>query len=197
MATPATGPERRRHDVLADGGFTAAPRWTTAPVPGSADLETTIPDGLMAALLRRADELGVGLGSVLLAAHAKVLARLSGERTVGIGYVAAPDARVLPCRLTVDEGSWRSLLLSVQQSEAEARNLPTGATKPGDDGAAPRPEVVFGPTGHTGRRTQDVVLDVSVPERDGRRFLRLRYRTDRLDAQCAGRIAGYHLSALE
>ncbi|MCA1676829.1 MAG: hypothetical protein LC799_33190, partial [Actinobacteria bacterium] len=38
---------------------------------------------------RLADELAVPLSSVLLAAHAKVLAALSGEREVATGYVAA------------------------------------------------------------------------------------------------------------
>ena len=46
---------------------------------GVAEHEATIPDDLVAALRRRADELAVPLGSVLLAAHAKVLAALSGE----------------------------------------------------------------------------------------------------------------------
>ena len=42
----------------------------------------------------------------------------------------------------------------------------------------------------------ETVLHVGFPERNGRRVLRLRYRTDRLDAGCAARIAGYHLTAL-
>ena len=65
--------------VLMDGGFTAIPRWTRDPVPGVGTHEATIPGDLVAALRRRSAELGVPLGSVLLAAHAKVLATLSGE----------------------------------------------------------------------------------------------------------------------
>jgi hypothetical protein len=42
----------------------------------------------------------------------------------------------------------------------------------------------------------DAVLHVGFPEQDGGRTLRLRYRTDVLDAGCAARIAGYHLTAL-
>ena len=57
--------------------------------PGIAEHEATIPDDLVAALRRLADELEVPLSSVLLAAHAKVLAALSGEREVATGYVAA------------------------------------------------------------------------------------------------------------
>ena len=69
------------------GGFTAIPRWTLDPVPGVAEHEATLPDDLMAALRRLADELAVPLSSVLLAAHAKVLAALSGEREIATGYV--------------------------------------------------------------------------------------------------------------
>ena len=42
----------------------------------------------------------------------------------------------------------------------------------------------------------DTVLYISFPERNGGRMLQLRYRTDVLDAACAARIAGYHLTAL-
>ena len=40
------------------------------------------------------------LSSLLLAAHAKVLAALAGEREVATGYVPAAGDRPLPCRLT-------------------------------------------------------------------------------------------------
>ena len=82
--------------VLAAGGFTAIPRWTLDPVPGIAEHEAPIPDDLVAALRRLADELAVPLSSVLLAAHAKVLAALSGEREVATGYVAGPAADRCP-----------------------------------------------------------------------------------------------------
>ena len=65
--------------MLLAGGFTAIPRWTLDPVPGVAEHEATIPGDLAAALRQRAAELGVPLSSVLLAAHARVLAALSGE----------------------------------------------------------------------------------------------------------------------
>jgi membrane-associated protease RseP (regulator of RpoE activity) len=44
-------------------------------------------------LRRLAEELAVPLRSVLLAAHAKVLAALSGEREVTTGYVAVEAGR--------------------------------------------------------------------------------------------------------
>jgi amino acid adenylation domain-containing protein len=41
------------------------------------------------------------------------------------------------------------------------------------------------------------VLRVGISEQEGRLGLRLQYRTEVLDSDCAARIAGYHLSALE
>ncbi|MER5216789.1 non-ribosomal peptide synthetase [Streptomyces sp. NPDC002838] len=86
------------------------PRWTLDPVPGRAEYEVPLPEGVVAE------------PAALSAAHGKVLAALSGEDISGEG---------------------------------------TG-------------------------------LDVNIT--DG--ILRLRYRTDVLDAEAAARIAGYHLTAL-
>src|SRR2546425_2345613 len=72
--------------VLLAGGFTALPRWTLDPEPGTGQHEARIPDDLAAALRRLANELAVPLSSVLLTAHAKVLGALSGEREVSTGY---------------------------------------------------------------------------------------------------------------
>ena len=59
-------------------------------------------------------------------------------------------------------------------------------------------ETVFDPAaaGGPGDLAEGVVAWVGIwPHRD-RLVLRLRYRTDVLDADCAARIAGYHLAAL-
>ena len=66
--------------ALVAGGFSAIPRWTRDPAAGTAEHEAKMPDDLMATLRRLADELSVTVSSVLLAAHAKVVATLSGER---------------------------------------------------------------------------------------------------------------------
>src|SRR5467141_3295556 len=84
--------------VLLAGGFIALPRWTLFPVPGVGEHEATIPDELVAALRRLANELAVPLSSVLLTAHAKVLGALSGEREVSTGYAMAAGPQ-WPCRL--------------------------------------------------------------------------------------------------
>ncbi|MFF0065706.1 hypothetical protein ACFYRC_29970, partial [Streptomyces sp. NPDC005279] len=73
--------------VLTAGGFTVVPRWALRPVVGVAEFEAVVPDGTVGVLRRLAGEWGVSFGSVLLAAHARVLAALSGEREVATGYV--------------------------------------------------------------------------------------------------------------
>ena len=105
--------------MLAAGGFTTIPRWSLDPVPGVAEHEATIPEDLVAVLCGLADEMGVPLSSVLLAAHARVLAALSGEREVVTGYVAVGGGSALPCRLTSEPDSWRRLLLKTGRVESE------------------------------------------------------------------------------
>src|SRR5206468_2710042 len=57
-------------------------------------------------------------------------------------------------------------------------------------------ETVFSLTpGDGAELAEETVVWVGFVERDGL-VLRLRYRTDVLDAECAARIAGYHLAAL-
>jgi amino acid adenylation domain-containing protein len=185
--------------VLAAGGFTAIPRWTLAPAAGVAVHEATIPADLAAALRRLADELAVPLATVLLAAHAKVLALLSGEREVVTGYVAVAGGRPLPCRLTTEPDSWRTLLLVTHRAESELRSH---ADVPVDDLrrelglTEPLSETVFDPTGD-GELADGTALRVGAGQRGGDLTLCLRYRTDVLDAGSAARIAGYHHTALD
>src|SRR3989454_3761384 len=185
--------------VLLAGGFTALPRWALEPVPGVGEHEARIPDELVAALRRLADELAVPLSSVLLTAHAKVLGALSGEREVSTGYAAVEGRPPLPCRMTTEPHSWRAMLLETHRAEfallshadvpVDDLRLELGLTKP-------LFETVFDVTADDGGElAEDTVLWVGFLERDGL-VLRLRHRTDVLDADCATRIAGYHLTAL-
>jgi len=185
--------------VLIAGGFSAIPRWTLDPVSGVVEHETAIPDDLVAGLRRRAQELGVGLGSVLLAAHAKVLAALCGEREVVTGYVAVGSGRPLPCRLSTEGHSWRVLLRDTHRVEAQ---LCSHSDFGVDDLqrelglTGPLFETVFDPSGVGGDLATDTVLWVGISPHGDQLGLRLRYRSEVLDADCAARIAGYHLTAL-
>src|SRR5213594_4245560 len=184
--------------VLLAGGFIALPRWTLEPVPGVGEHEARIPDELVAAVRRLADELAVPLSSVLLTAHAKVLGALSGEREVSTGYAAVEGRPPLPCRMTTEPHSWRAMLLETHRAEFA---LLSHADVPVDDLrrelglTKPLFETVFDVTAEDGGElAEDTVLWVSFLEHDG--LVRLRYRTDVLDADCVASIAGYHLTAL-
>ena len=185
--------------VLVAGGFTPIPRWSLDPVPGVGEHEAPIPDDVVVAARRLAYELAVPLGSVLLAAHAKVLAALSGEREVVTGYVAAAGRPPLPCRLTTEPDSWRAVLRDTRRIELDLlshQEFPVDDLRRELDLTGPSFETVFDPTGDGGDLREDTVLRVGVSHAGDRLVLRLRYRTDALDADARGRIAGYHLTAL-
>jgi len=187
------------HGVLTGGGFTPIPRWTPEPVPGVAVCEAAVPRDLLPALRQRAAEIGVPLSSVLLAAHATVMAALSGEPEVVTGYLAGIRGVPLPCRLATAPGSWRTALLEAHRTEWELlahQDFPVGDLA-GELGlTGPAFETVFDALGGEGALAPGTVLWVSLWPQRGRLTLRLRYRTDALDADAAARIAGYHLTAL-
>ncbi|OXY92376.1 non-ribosomal peptide synthetase [Streptomyces diastatochromogenes] len=186
--------------VLTAGGTTTVPRWVREPAPGAAEHEVSVPDDVADAARGLVRQLGVPVSALLLAAHAKVLAALSGEQDVVTGYAAGVRGEPLPCRLTVPPGSWRALVAAAQHAEAELlahREFPVDELRRELEVVEPSYEVVFGPRGGAENTVaDDGVLHVHWSDRDGRLRLRLRYRTDVLDATSAARIAGYHLTAL-
>ncbi|WP_432176842.1 non-ribosomal peptide synthetase [Streptomyces sp. Tue6028] len=187
--------------VLTSGNLTPLPRGALEPRTGVGEYETPVPDATMSGLRKLASDSAVPLSALLLAAHAKVLTALSGEREITTGYVAAGRGPV-PCRLTTGLVSWRELLhhaqhivadvLSHQQDATEC----IGALRDELGLVGPLFETILDPTAIDGDLTEGTVLRVGVGHHDGGHVLRLRYRTDALDAACAARIAGYHLTAL-
>jgi len=198
VTTAERGREFWRGTLLA-GAFTALPRWSRKPVAGVAEHDTRIPDELVAALRRLANELAVPLSTVLLTAHAKVLGALSGECEVSTGYVVTNGPSPLLCRMTTEPRSWRAMLLETHRAELELRShaeFPLEDLRRELGLTRPLFETVFDLTADgRGELAEDTVLWIGILERD-RIVLRLRYRTDVLDADCAARIAGYHLTAL-
>ncbi|MCU1626855.1 MAG: non-ribosomal peptide synthetase [Pseudonocardia sp.] len=181
--------------VLTAGGRTAIPRWTLDPAPGVAGYETTVPADLAAVVAGPAG--GLPLSTTLLAAHAKVLAALSGEGDVVMGLVVG--GRPLPLRLTVAAGSWRELLAGTRRAESDLLahgDFPVAELRRELDVAGPSFETVVDPSGPADEPTGDTVLSVGAARRGDALVLGLRYRTEILDAESAARIAGYHLRAL-
>src|SRR5213594_2240631 len=124
---------------------------------------------------------------------------LSGEREVSTGYAAVRGRPPLPCRLTTGPHSWRALVLETHRAESELlshRDFPLDDLRRELGLTRPLFETVLGPAADDGGAlAEDTVLRVGLLEHDGL-VLRLRYRTDVLDAGCAARISGYHLTAL-
>lgn len=199
MTTSETAGREFWRGVLGAGGVTTIPRWTADPAIRVAEHETTLTGELTDALSRLADELAVPLRALLLAAHAKVLAALSGEQEVTTGYVPVPAGRPLPCRLTVAPDSWRTLVHRTHRAESELlryKDFPVDGLRHELGLPGPSGEAVFDPHGAGGELAGNAVLRVEFPRGGDRRTLRLRYRTDALDRAGAARIAGYHLTAL-
>ncbi|MEU1403015.1 amino acid adenylation domain-containing protein [Streptomyces sp. NPDC005728] len=185
--------------VLTAGGGTTVPRWVREPEPGTAEHEAAVPDDVADAARGLVRQLDVPVSALLLAAHAKVLAALSGDQEVVTGHAAGVHGDPLPCRLTIPPGSWRALVAAARRAEAEVlahREFPVDELRRELGVAEPSYEVVFGPRAAGDAQAGDGVLDVRWSDRDGRLRLRLRYRTDVLDATSAARIGGYHLTAL-
>jgi amino acid adenylation domain-containing protein len=185
-------------DVLVSPGVTSIPRWTLDPVPGIAEHRTAIPYDVEAAVRWRAEELGVPLSSVLLTAHAKVLAALSGQPDVVTGYVALDGGSPLPCRVTTDPESWRALVLETHRAETELlshKHFPVDDLRRELGLTEPSFETVFDPTGAQ-ELGEDMVVRIGFVQHGGRLVACLRYRTEVLDPESAARIAGYHVMAL-
>jgi len=196
--TTTEGSREFWRNVLLAGGFTAIPRWTLDPVAGVGEHEARIPDELVGALRRLANDLAVAFSSVLLTAHAKVLGALSGESQVCIGYASEPGMP-LPLRMKLGRPSWREVLLDAARAEAELlahRDFPLEDLR-GELGVTePLFETVFELGADDDQVIpENTVLRVTFVERGGL-VLRIRYKKDLLDAECAARIAGYHCTAL-
>jgi amino acid adenylation domain-containing protein len=136
---------------------------------------------------------GIGGGRVeaalLLAAHAKVVAALTGDRDTVTGFQPA-SGRALPARITVGDGSWRELTAvaagTLRTLLAFAADAPVTEPPMYDTLVAPRAADL------PAELPRGVVLGVAV---DGDRLL-VRHRADVLDAPAARRAAGYYVTAL-
>lgn len=201
-----TGTERDFwRGMLAGGGLTTIPRWTLDPRPGLGEHHEDIPDDLVRSLRRLADSQEASVDAVLLTAHARVLATLAGEREVVTGYAAARGREPLPFRLTTEPTSWRALLTAVGRLERELRwhlenaghdvHLDDVCQELGLTG--PMFETVLDPWDAPGEPADSTVLGLAMSNDVNGARLRLRYRSDALDAPAAARIAGYHLTALK
>ncbi len=187
---------------LLTSSFAPVPRWCADPRPGVAEHLLVVPDELRRGVSWLAAELAIDPSAVLLAAHTVVLCALTGEADVTTGHAGARVAP-LPCRLTSRPSTWHELLLAAARAESQLlahADFPLAELRHELGLTEPSFDVVFDPadTGSPDAELPDgVVLAVGLLPTEEHLTLRLRYRTDVLDADHAGRIAGYHRSALE
>src|SRR5207244_10173205 len=101
--------------------------------------------------------------------------------------------------MTTEAHSWRALLLDTNRAESELlshKDFPVDDLRRELGLIEPLFETVFALTAGDGAELAgETVLRVGFVGHDGL-VLRLRYKTDVLDADCAARIAGYHVTAL-
>jgi amino acid adenylation domain-containing protein len=171
--------------------MTTIPQWTRAPVVGASKYQTRIPDGVVAALRRLADQLGVPLSTVFLAAHARVLGALSGASALDVstGYIPRGRRSPILCSMSLEPGSWRALVLETHRAETEVGRTVIDREKAVFD------TVFAARADDAGELPGNAALCVGIVERDAI-GLRVAYRTDVLDAESAARIAEYHVTAL-
>jgi amino acid adenylation domain-containing protein len=191
--------------VLAAGAAAPIARWSSQPARSPAGTHRRlIPGALVASLTRAAAEFDVPKTALLIAAHARVLRALTGEREVMTGLVLG-GSRVqqpLPCRLDAESGSWRELVERAARTQTdlsahsdfsvdELRAELAIAHDPFETVldlslTAPLREV----------EPSQVALRVSFQQDSDLLWIVIHHRTDLIDDQYAQRIAGYHVAAL-
>lgn len=183
---------RGRTGVLARsagrGGFTPLPRWTGTGSRADKSAAAAFAE-------HRAPLAGVPVsGPALLAAHAKVVAALTGDSETVTGYRQAGHP-ALPVRINTGDGTWSDLAATAQDGAAallrHAGQAPP-PTGPGEAGARFDTLVTAPGAGPWTPAPAGTVLDVRTDGDD----LVVRHRVDALDAGAAARIAGYYLTAL-
>lgn len=185
--------------VLGGLAPTRVPRWSEEPDEGIGTIERVVPDDLHDGLERLARRQAVPVATLVLAAHVKVLAVLSGERQVTTGYVAVPGRAPVPCRVAVPDGSWRDLVHATALAESELlphHAFPVVELREELGLSGPAFETELDPTGGSGPLSPETVLGVAVSWTEGRPRLVLRHRREVLDAGAALRLVDYHLTAL-
>ena len=203
----ARSPEADREfwrGVLVAGGSSELPRRAGDPTRDVLETEVRLDADLLSRLRALTGELAVSLSSVLLAVHARVLARLSGQADVVVGYVARGAPSALPCRLGTGCGTWQELLAEsfcVETAVLIHRAFPLERLRATLGVTGPAFETVFDPTGGDGEASEAsggrAALWVAVTERADGLALRFRCRGEVWDSRALGRAAGHHLRTLE
>jgi amino acid adenylation domain-containing protein len=170
--SPGSGPMPAAGTVL--------PRWSALEEDSAGRLLVDVSPDIGAA----ARSLGVSQDAVMLAAFVRVVASLTGESDICVGY-GSTAVPAVPLRVRLGGGSWRDLVLDVHRLAAEARDVSARLAAGSPDAPAQPFDTVFGsPDG--------VTLSVA---RDGKDFA-LHHRRRAVDDEHAARVGGYLTEAV-
>jgi amino acid adenylation domain-containing protein len=172
---------------------TTAPRWTE-PGDRSRGLgrhSVRLPDELVHALR----EVGPPLWATLSAAHARVMATVTAEGELLVGYLAPGATALSARRLPVVKSTWAELVTAVEAADrVDCAGLVEGADRVGGEC-----EIVFDLAGLMASgspvATPGAVVRVVFAEVDGL-WLTVEHDRALVDDEYAARLAGYHLTAL-
>ncbi len=137
--------------MLGNGGFATIPRWSAEPRTGLDAYATTVDEESATRLRQLARDQDVPLTSVLLAAHATVLAALTGEPEVVTGLSRTKADHAVPCRLNTELRSWAELVRATHRNESELltyQDFPVDGLRHELDLAGPPFETEFDLVGH-------------------------------------------------
>ncbi|MFF0587364.1 amino acid adenylation domain-containing protein [Streptomyces sp. NPDC003781] len=204
--------------VLTGGNFTALPRWPERsadpvgavgqPVPhdgpeATAVWRAAVPEPVAHALRCLCERSGASLDTAVLTACIKVLAEVTSDPVVVIGQLppsAADAGEAVPCRVSVDDGTWARLFDVTARTRADVlRYLPDFPEESRTAGSGRLYDTLFVPgrAPAAGDLAPDTVLAVGLSQDGDQLALALRHRTEAVGADQAGRIAGYLLAALD
>jgi amino acid adenylation domain-containing protein len=180
-----------------DNAVTTIPRWTAPSITGhgTRSYRAPVPGELADALRRTAGELGVapGIAALLLAAHARVLATVAGERDLLFGCVLPqPPHDKVQVHLTVGHSTWADLVTQAAGGLAGAR---CGDALP--ESVLDLSGLAASSAGRTGDDLRPGTVVRVAWERAGDGLtLHLSYDSGAVDQAYAERFAGYHITAL-
>ncbi|SOD60080.1 amino acid adenylation domain-containing protein [Streptomyces zhaozhouensis] len=171
-------------------GFTQAPRWVApgARRPGAAARVDRPLSGPVPELETLAGRWGVTVSDVWLALRLRVLATVTAERELLVGYVpAGAGGAALALRVAVGNSTWRELVRTVAEARKAAAGSGAGAEIVLDARVA---------QGAGGGLPAGCVLRLGVGGDASGPLLHVGYDRGALDGEFAGRLAGYLRAAL-
>ncbi|MFC5065750.1 non-ribosomal peptide synthetase [Actinomycetospora atypica] len=187
------------------GGASPLPRWCPRPAgAGTGSVVEPVPADLAAAVREAAHDHGVSVGAVVLAAHARVVAALTGEPETLTALAVGAGREPRPCRVDTGVPSGSDLVAAAHAAILHATGEPDPdatdhalAALRADPATGLWPTTVLDPfagedPGPTALGDATTVVRVVWTAT----ALRVDHRTDVLDGDAAARIAGYHLTAL-